>query len=186
MSFSTALPSCSSLWQSELYMKHRGAAPRAGCWWRQEWSVAVISSQMFHLALVNKIQELTAWKCSGPSVASRDVITEAEHRGSHSRLEQISHWPAESPKASAGKWEFCPSVAAHLELFAGSQDTATCVKLSSSSCAIPLPGSIVHAACEKRDLMEQGPWELGWAQGSSKAPRHCPALNSITSQQFAK
>lgn len=44
---------------------------------------------MFGLALVNTIWELTAWKRLGAQCFLRDVITEAEHRGSHSGLRQI-------------------------------------------------------------------------------------------------
>lgn len=148
MSFSTALPSCSSLWQSEFYLKYCGAAPWAGCWWRQEWSVGAISFQMFHLALDNKIQELTAWKCLG----AQCFFTGCNHRDSHSGQEQTSHWPAESLKASAGRWKFCPSVYHAWGSLLVLRTQPQCVQLSSSSCAIPLPGSIVHATCEKREI----------------------------------
>lgn len=52
-----------------------------GCWQRQEQGVAVICSQMVELALVNKIQELTAWKCLGAQCFLQG------HRACHSGLE---------------------------------------------------------------------------------------------------
>lgn len=154
MSFSTALPSCSSLWQSEFYLKYCGAAPWAGCWWRQEWSVGAISFQMFHLALDNKIQELTAWKCLGAQCFFTGCKSQGQPFRTGANL-PLTSWISQG---LSRKVKILPICVARLGLFVGSQDTATvCSALQFFLCN---PVTRQYCSCnmwEKRDMYMSSP-----------------------------
>lgn len=137
----------------------------AGCRWRQERGIAAICSYMFELALVNKIQELTAWKCLG----AQCFLWECDHWGWGQSLpfstgvdfgaKQVSHQPAESPVTLQGRGILSSSIDGMvmcLGLSFNPQDTATCGKLSDFSHEVPFLG---------RAYFIQYGWEEFWEYG---------------------
>lgn len=93
---------------------------------------------MFELALVNKIQELSAWKCLG----AQCFLWGCDHWGWGQSLPfstgvgfgatQVSHEPAECPVTLQGGGTLFSSIDGMvmcLGLFLNPQDTATCGKL---------------------------------------------------------
>ena len=120
-----------------------------GCRWGQEQGVAAVCSQMFELALVSKIQELTAWRCLGAQcfLQGRDHWGWAQSLPFSARVDfgtkQISHQPAECPETSLERWKLCLSIASRAMCWGLSlnpKDTATRGKISSFPHLIPSLG----------------------------------------------
>lgn len=115
----------------------------AGCPWRQEQGAAAICSQESELALVNKIQELTAWKFLGAQCFLQGHDRWGWAQSLTFRAGVNSCQTAGCPETSLGRWKLCLYIAGRvicLELFLNVQDTAIPGKISDFSHTIPLLG----------------------------------------------